>query len=248
MGNKLTTLVLTLALLLLPLLGCGDPADGRTAEEWLSLAYSGLAAKDQYSFTGSVSMETADGVAFKPQTFEGKIAMHNQLTLQADNRNQPHFNPIQVLEMLRNDQSTVELLKAGRGDDRLTLQIKQKESLSTQRWGQRLREELAAVGGATLTEGSPVRQRALTDELKRSERQLEVMLEGMKATSVYELVIDRSSLLPESIEETTTFNYSYKGRPLSETRHTTVRLQTAEGERGGTVQRLLSRDRMNGNG
>ncbi len=212
--------------MLLPLLGCGQPGEGRTAEEWLSLAYSGLAAKDEYGFSGSFSMRTADGVAYRPQTFEGKIAEHNQLTLQSEHGNQPHFNPVQVLDMLRQEHAEVKLAKAARRDKQITLIIKQKEKVSTARWSGRLRAELAEVENEKLPGGAASQREEIADEMNRAKQQLEQMLDGMQASSYYEVVIDRASLLPVTMEENTDFRYTYKGRAVSESRHTSVRLQS----------------------
>src|SRR5690606_21599436 len=100
-GHQMSCLVSGLLLLaMLTLGGCAADADSRTPEEWLSLAYSGLAAMDQYHFTGSVSMGMDEAVMSRPQMFEGKVVAHEQLTIQSDEQTPISWNPVDVLSKL----------------------------------------------------------------------------------------------------------------------------------------------------
>ncbi|CAM3952654.1 hypothetical protein PAAL109150_01460 [Paenibacillus alkaliterrae] len=221
------------------LFGCGNTAGQRSPEELLSLSYSGLAATDQYAFTGSMSIKTADGFEFKPQIFEGKVVDHKQLTLQTNSEDTLHWNPVQVLEALNESNEEVSLVNGSNDPETVTLHIAENQAASKERWEQRLRQELER-----LRENVSLEDRSYKDEwqkeLERSEKQLNDMLKTMKAVTVYELVIDRDRLLPLKMDEKTVFSYTYNGKPLSEERHTTVRFQSFDGASSDTVQRTLS--------
>lgn len=231
---------------LLTLSACGRGAGDRTPEEWLSLAYSGLASTDQYAFTGSMSIKTAAGLEFKPEIFEGKVVDHKQLTVQTRSQDPLRFNPVQVLQTLNETNDKVTIENGGAGKDSITLYIKEMTEASTEKWKQRLRGELDRIGeDAELAPPDGSGQKAeWTKELERSKRQLEEMLSTLQANTEYELVIDRDRLLPLSMDEQTSFRYSYKGKPASEERQTTVRFQSFDGSTSDTVQRALNRVTM----
>lgn len=247
MRIRKTAAITLLAGTLLTLPACGRGAGDRTPEEWLSLAYSGLASTDQYAFTGSMSIKTAAGLEFKPEIFEGKVVDHKQLTVQTSSQEPLRFNPVQVLQSLNETNEEVTIENGGAGKDTITLHITEKSEASTEKWKQRLRGELDRIGedaGLAPSAGSGQKDE-WTKELDRSKRQLEDMLSTLQAYTEYELVIDRDRLLPLSMDERTSFRYAYKSKPASEERQTTVRFQSFDGSTSATVQRALNRVRMN---
>ncbi|WP_169083178.1 hypothetical protein [Paenibacillus sp. PL91] len=239
--NKAIGVCLLAIAFILSMLGCGDAGDKRSPGEWLSLSYSGLAATDQYAFTGSMSIKTADGLEFKPEVFEGKVVDHQQLTIQTNTADPLHWNPVQVLEALNNANEDVRLANDTYDPETVTLLITENATVTKERWEQRLRQQLDQLD--VPAEDRPYRQEWLK-ELARSRKQLDEMLASMQAMTKYELVIDRNRMLPLKMEEKTSFSYSYNHNPVSEERYTTVRFQSFNGASSETVQRTQKRVTM----
>ncbi|WP_168121973.1 hypothetical protein [Paenibacillus sp. HB172176] len=213
--------------------GCTTDASKHTPEEWLSLSYSGLEAMDQYAFTGSTSMGLEGGVMFQPQTFEGRISNHEQLTIQSRQQGEHDWNPIEVLKTL--NQSNQSVVISGEGADEasstpiLTLRVEEAPDVTKERWSARLKEELEQVAGSG-REAADEGARSNRDEvLDASRQELQAMLETLVCSSVYDITIDRRRLIPLKMEEKTSFQYIRAGHAMKESRHTTVRLQDFDG-------------------
>lgn len=217
------------------LCGCGRVGNQRSPEEWLSLSYSGLAATDQYAFTGSISLKTADGLEFKPEIFEGKVVDHQQLTVQTNSEDPLHWNPVQVLDALNTANEEVRLVNDTYDPETVTLHITEDSNVSKDRWEQRLHQQLDQLGANAPTKDNPYHLE-WSEELTRSRKQLDVLLTSLQAVTEYELVIDRDRLLPLKMEEKTVFSYMHQGKPISEARHTIVRFQSFNGASSDAVQ------------
>jgi len=235
-------IILTFAIMLSSV-GCGTVGDHRSPEEWLSLSYSGLAATDQYDFTGSMSIKTEGGLAFKPEVFEGKVVDHHQLTLQTNSQETMHWNPVKVLETLNQSNDEVRIVNDSKDAETVTLLITENANVSKEKWEQRLRQQLDQLGTNMPAGDQPFHQEWM-DEMTRSRAQLDAMLSTLHATTEYELVIDRTKLLPLKMEEKTSFQYTYNKRPFSESRYTTVRFQSFNGALSNTVQQMHKRVTM----
>lgn len=204
----------------------------RSPEQWLSLSYTGLAAMDQYAFTGSMRILLSGGVEFKPETFEGKVTDHEKLTLQSNSKEALYWNPMQLLESLNNANEQVTISGEGIDDatntETITLQIVEDRKVSKQRWEQRLQQQLD-----TLAQQAPLGNSILTkewqQELERSRKELHEMLRTMKVNAVYELVIDKKRLIPLKLDNKTEFNYEKQNKPLTESRHTMIRFNSFDG-------------------
>ncbi|KRE40526.1 hypothetical protein [Paenibacillus sp. Soil522] len=223
--------------------GCSQVGEQRSPEEWLSLSYSGLAAMDQYAFTGSMSMKTEDGLEFKPEIFEGKVVDHQQLTLQTNSEEPLNWNPVQVLETLNHANEEVRMANDTYDPETVTLMITEHTGITKKRWEQRLHQQLDQLGAKMPAVGSPYR-REWKEELTRSHKQLDDMLASMQAVTEYELVIDRDRMLPLKMEEKTSFSYKYDKKPISESRYTTVRFQSFNGASSDTIQQSMKRVTM----
>ncbi|WP_054028045.1 hypothetical protein [Bacillus sp. FJAT-28004] len=234
--------ILTFATML-SFVGCATVGDHRSPEEWLSLSYSGLAATDQYDFTGSMSIKTEGGLAFKPEVFEGKVVDHQQLTLQTNSQETMHWNPVKVLETLNQSNEEVQIVNDSMNAETVTLLITENENVSKEKWEQRLRQQLDQLVANMPSGEQPYRQEWM-EEMARSRNQLDAMLSTMHASTEYELVIDRTKLLPLKMEEKTSFQYTYNKRPFSESRYTTVRFQSFNGALSDTVQQMHKRVTM----
>ncbi|MDQ0059547.1 hypothetical protein [Paenibacillus harenae] len=207
----------------------------REPKRWLSLSYSGLAAMDQYTFTGSMNMSLNGGTSFSPRTFEGKVIDHKQLTLQTNSGDQLHINPVLVLESLAQSDKNNIVISESSDPDTITLQIAEDDEASKKRWEQRLRQQLEALMVNEPPVSAPYKKE-WDQEAERSRKQLEAMLSSMRTKSSYELVIDRNRLLPLRLDEQTVFQYEYGGKTASEARHTAIRFQAFEGSSSAAVQ------------
>lgn len=217
------------------LCSCGSMADRRTPEKWLSLAYSGLAAMDQYEFTGSLSVKAAGGAVMKPETFEGKVIDHKQLTVQTASQEPLHWNPVQLLETLNRENKNVVIANGTVNADTVTLLITEDESVSKRRWENLLIQQVNQVTLNSPTEEGQYKEE-WEHELTRSRNQLNEMLSSMQVMTNYELVIDKNRLLPLKMDEKTIFNYKHGKQLVSEERHAAVRFQSFDGSSSHTVQ------------
>ncbi|RJE90584.1 hypothetical protein D3P07_00285 [Paenibacillus sp. 1011MAR3C5] len=229
-GHKLRVLIAAL-LLALGLSGCSVPEAKRTPEQWLSLSYAGLAAMDQYAFSGSMSMGLEEGVMFKPQMFEGKVVNHHQLTIQSDKQDPLYWNPVEVLDSLNRSHESVEIIVSGERDasgaDTLVLRAVEKRDAAKKRWTSVLVQELDQVTGEVVIKsgtGSEKRK----EIVEQAKQELDAMLRSLEVRTEYEIVVDKQRMLPLKMEEITTFAYERNGRRLKENRHTSVRFQAFE--------------------
>lgn len=229
-----------LLLTTLALGGCAADADSRSPEEWLSLAYSGLAAMDQYHFTGSVSMGMDEAVMSRPQMFEGKVVDHEQLTIQSDEQMPISWNPVDVLSKLSEANSGIAIVDEGiteteAGPTRtLTLLVEEQPEITTKRWEGMLRQQFQEVAGSDI--GKSNASAEWNQIVDQSRVELDEMLSELLASSQYQVVIDKQRLLPLKMEEHTRFTYKRGGHSREESRQTTVRFQKFEGSAGNSVQ------------
>ncbi|REK76364.1 hypothetical protein [Paenibacillus paeoniae] len=213
------------------LVGCSVVEMNRTPEEWLSLSYSGLAAMDQYAFSGSMSMGMEEGIMFKPQMFEGKVVNHHQLTIQSDKQDPLYWNPVEVLDSLNRSHESVEIVRSGERDSSgattLVLRVVEKRDAAKNRWVGVLVQELEQVTGeVVITSGAGSAKRKEIAE--QAKQELDAMLRSLEVHTAYEIVVDKQRMLPLKMEENTTFTYDRKDRKLQENRHTSVRFQAFE--------------------
>lgn len=229
-----------LLLAMLTLGGCAADADSRSPEEWLSLAYSGLAAMDQYHFTGSVSMGMDEAVMSRPQMFEGKVVDHEQLTIQSDEQSPISWNPVDMLSKLSEANAGIDIIEEGiteteAGPSRtLTIQVTEEPEITTKRWDGMLREQFQEVAGSNI--GKSNVSADWNQIVNQSRSELDEMLSELHASSRYQIVIDKQRLLPLKMEEHTRFEYKRGGNSIKESRQTTVRFQKFEGSAGDSVQ------------
>ncbi|MCU6708981.1 hypothetical protein M6D81_09635 [Paenibacillus sp. J5C_2022] len=241
--HRITTAVVGLAFIIFAS-GCSTFGGKRTADEWLSLAYSGLAATDQYNFTGSMSMEVASGVLLEPHTFQGKVVNHQNMTIQSEQQGGVSYDwePLQVMKRLNESNASVQFVpeREGQPEDTatVTLLVEEMPEATKARWEQHLKGEMEqlALKGTDAAGATAEQQRLLEKELERSRHELEAMLSSLKAQAQYMLVIDKRSMLPLKMEETTKFHYVMRGKPAVESRHTSVRLDAFDGTYQQTVQ------------
>lgn len=212
--------------------GCAASENDRTPEEWLSLSYAGLAAMDQYAFTGSMSMGIDQGVLFKPQLFDGKVVNHHQLTIQSEQQDSLYWNPVEVLKALNQSHEAVGIEansdKELAGDRILILTVKEKSDASKERWGSALRQQLEMLQHQEedlISNHQAHHAKKRKELLAQASLELDDMLDSLKVSTRYEIMIDRDELIPLKIEEKTLFDYMRKGHLVKESRHTKIRFE-----------------------
>lgn len=240
---RITTAAVSLAFVFFAS-GCSAFGGKRTADQWLSLAYSGLAATDQYHFTGSMSMQVASGVMLEPHTFHGKVVNHQNMTIQSEQQagNSYDWEPLQIMKRLNESNPSVQFAPEREGHTKkgatITLLVEEVPSATKARWEQHLKGEMGQITekGSSNAGTTGEQQRLWKKELERSWGELEAMLSSLQAKAEYVLVIDKRSMLPLKVEEATTFYYEHHGKPTVESRHTSVRLDAFDGTYRQTVQ------------
>ncbi|MBH5316788.1 hypothetical protein I6N90_03050 [Paenibacillus sp. GSMTC-2017] len=224
--------VLVFILIMQSLMGCMGTSRNRSPKEWLSLSYSGLAAMDQYAFTGSMSMGMGEGMMFKPQTFEGKIVNHHQLTLQSEQQDPLYRNPVDVLRSLNESHKAIEIIKDGTEESTaagiIVLRIWDDRNVVKKNWSKKLNEQLDQLAGNHLI-AETVGGKEQKIVLEQSKIELNNMLDSLEVDSQYEIIIDKKKLIPLKLEEQTLFSYMRNGNPTKEYRHTNVRFQSFDG-------------------
>ncbi|GKU78473.1 hypothetical protein [Paenibacillus sp. L3-i20] len=214
------------------LFGCTGSSKQRSPEEWLSLSYSGLAAMDQYAFTGSLSIGIGEGAMLKPQTFEGKIVNHHQLTLQSEGQDHMKWNPVNILKSLKESNEKVEIIKEGTekslGADIIVLHVWEDAETAKLRWKKTLTEQLDQLTGNNIIAGSATSNSYKT-VIEQSRNELNNMLNSLMVDSQYDLIIDKKKLIPLKMDERTAFSYFKNGQQANESRHTMIRFQSFDG-------------------
>lgn len=214
------------------LMGCAGAAPNRTAEEWLSMSYSGLAAMDQYSFAGSMQIGMDEGVMFRPQMFEGKVVNHHQLTIQSDHQDPLYWNPVEVLKALNDSYETVEIVQQTEGEannaDTVTIRVREEETASKKRWSNSLRQGMEQLSGG-IVQGSASSNMKRQSLLEQATRELDGMLETLNVETEFDITIEKQRMLPLKMEERTLFAYTRNNRPIKENRQTTVRFEAFDG-------------------
>ncbi|MFD0587945.1 hypothetical protein ACFQZE_08005 [Paenibacillus sp. GCM10027627] len=227
--GKGVSLLLVLTVLLA---GCTSLGK-RSPEEWLSLSYSGLAAMDQYAFSGSMSIGVENGVVIKPQMFDGKVVNHKQLTIQSDKSEPLNWNPVEVLKSLSNTHESVEIVADGEldpsGAETLTLRVQEQSGVSKERWSRMLKGQMEQLGLQQTQRGAGAAGAEKSKLLKNASNELNEMLNTLEVQTQYDIVIDKRKLVPLKVEEKANFLYHRKEKQVKEFRHALVRFQSFDG-------------------
>ncbi|MFD0713683.1 hypothetical protein [Paenibacillus sp. GCM10027626] len=232
-GRSCIALLMLLGFALLCGGGCQPYAQGRSAEELLSLSISGLAGVDQYSFTGKTVIRNAAGVQTPPVIFQGKVEDHHNIKVQSSEKTYiDHFasQPLALLKKIQAGKAKVEVVGAKSGQSTAVLRIEMDPSKARRIWQDQLTASMNEVEkklDPAKAERSlqPLQQsskeaylKEWKAELDHSKKQLEKMLGSLQVESVYELTIDRKRLLPLKLDEQTLLHYEVDGNKLKEGR------------------------------
>ncbi|MBM7563538.1 hypothetical protein [Paenibacillus sacheonensis] len=240
------TIILSGLLLLLVTAGCSH-GEGRSSNELLSLAVSGLSGVDRYAFSGDTRIGTGSQTSGTPVVFQGKVENHNQIAIQgiAPNAATTPFAPLDLLGEIEKTAVKTELVPEESNGEQTVLRITADSERTAASWAERLRGELGMlekkVPAKTVVNLHSAQMRSLAAqtalqeewqaELARSKKQLESMLAGLRVQSTSKLVIDKNKLLPLSVDQQTTFRYKADGKPMTESRSMRLRFKRLDGSK-----------------
>ena len=197
----------------------------RSPEELFKLTVSGLSAVQQYGFTATSTM---DGAREKRE-FRGVVKEHDQLQLLAAGTDGQEWlgqrnadavrslNPEGLMSWLLGHKADVTLDESRSNAGTVLLIIRQDPEQAASMWRSRLQDKWQAVR-AEQPQNSDVWPR-LNDsqrkqfaaewnaELDSSSAQWRSMMDSLSADSQYELVINRSRLIPISLKEHSQLHY-----------------------------------------
>ncbi|GLX68369.1 hypothetical protein MU1_27140 [Paenibacillus glycanilyticus] len=185
------------------------------------MSIAGLAGTDQYAFSGQTTIYSAEGWAYAPRTFQGRIEEHTNLHAKGDDGKDLAWSPIELLNKVKSADKKVSFNKAATTADTVALLVQLNEEDANKLWKEQLQQEMNVLAAkAPLEDGAY--KKAWTKEYNQSREQMEQMLKSLQVQSQYEVLIDRSSLVPLKLAEHTSFKYSLSGQKKQEKRDTSV--------------------------
>lgn len=222
--------MIVLVVISIMLTACGTTSKQRTAEQWLMLAQSGLVGKDDYRFTGSILQGFENGVSLVPFSFEGEVQEHRHITLHSESADTLIRNPAVDLDFLIKNYDVATIAKYTTDEatmrSQVLLHIIEKEEATTRRWKEQLKEELASITMSVTSEAAEnnsKKKRQLQSEIDKGHQELEAMLQTLKVTAEYDLLVDTMSLLPTKLDGHIKLQYTKDDIPYSEYRTTNIR-------------------------
>lgn len=241
--------VIALIVLMFTAAGCTDPTGGRTAEHTLELAAAGLEGVDRYGFRMKTIVSTGEHNAREIESYEGEITGHAKLRIrntatgkimQAADLTAGKRTPAGRLAELQRLDKTVSYASPVKGGT-LLLRIELSPHASSRDAAERIRarfERAAEASSAAADEAGKSKAaksktdyaEAAAEEIEQSRRELERMLDGLQAETVALLTIDRTTLLPLKLAETTVLRYEAAGRMREEKTVTSVEFDGFNGK------------------
>ncbi|MFD1955099.1 hypothetical protein ACFSL6_13200 [Paenibacillus thailandensis] len=197
--------------------GCGA---ARTPDEWLSMTISGLEGTDQYVYEGQSVTSLSNGVTYSPKAIKGVIVDHKELATQT-NAGVRSVSPSDMLLSLQKVNKTVSFGPEQAGRNRLSLKVAVAEEDAKKLWSGYIRNEFEQLALNTPDNDVPYKAE-WEQELERSRKELESRLATLSAQTDYEIIVDRSRMLPIELHETSVLAYAKKGGETEEKRDTVI--------------------------
>lgn len=222
------------ALIAVAQIGCASREVGREPAEMLSVASAGLEGVDRYTFR-SRTVVRYDGIELQElESYEGEIAGHAVRMIRglsgdsawaADSAETPASR---LAELAKREAEIGFAGEAPAGC--VALRVKLSGEAAAQDIKSRLMRqfERAAEKAASGPAADGLR-RAVADETARFKQELSRMLGGLRAETSVLVTIDRKTMLPLALEETTVLRYEAGGRMRTEERVTRMVLDGFDG-------------------
>lgn len=225
--------LLAASLFLILLTGCSSWIDSKDPSQLFRLSLSGVAGVDNFKFSGQTEIYGGNGVQIhEPIRFSGTVQNHKQTTFQAKTihsgqlSSAERWNPLQKLQAVsRLKQNEIVRLPDQPQSSEIALQIKLNPEEAKELLSQHLMQEMDALSVMPTVQNiqpnlQPKQYRELQKELgeilKTGNEKLNQMLQHAKVEAVYTLWIDRTSLLPTRMAESTNTVYTYKSKAREE--------------------------------
>lgn len=208
--------------------GCGIITGNRTAEQWLSLVYSGMIAEDDFHFSGSVVMGYDEGVALEPFAFNGEIEKHKQIALHADQSSSFVHNPIDELKFIVNNYEKAEIMYEGLDESNtrniVVITAEVASESASERWKNQLQQELDNVTLQALTAAKEQGKHLvlIEQEIDKAQAELRQLLEQLEVSESVEITIDKLRAVALNMKENVIMNYVKDGRNVKEYRKSNV--------------------------
>ncbi|MFC6331287.1 hypothetical protein ACFP56_01515 [Paenibacillus septentrionalis] len=215
---------------------CSIVTGNRTAEQWLELLQAGVVAEDNFRFSGTVVMGFEDGLALTPFAFNGEIEEHKQIALHAEQSSSLVHNPVNEIEFIAQHYKEAEITHNGldeaHASNIVVLQVQVDEKAATERWKELLKQELSNVGLEALTSAKEQNKHLalVQQEIDRSQRELEEMLNKLNVEMQVELTIDPSRIVPLQMNENITMKYVKDGMDIHEFRKSNIKFDLSPDE------------------
>lgn len=215
--------------------GCAGPADGRPPEEMLSIASSGLEGVDRYTFRSRTAVRSGGVELQELESYEGEISGHavrmiRGLSDGSARAAEAAATPAARLAELAKLEAEIDYAgEAPEGCVALELKLSGEAAARDIRARLTRQFELAAEraasglagadpGSADAADGADAgdARRAVAEETARFRRELARMLESLEAETTVLVTVDRKSMLPLALDETSALRYAAGGRTRTE--------------------------------
>ena len=211
-------------------MGCGGIARQRSADDWLTLASSGLSGQDQYSYKGQVDYGFVHSINQSSRNFNGEVRTHHEYSLNSSTVDPFMLHPSQYLEIVTEEGHNAKMISAAYEESLnkyvVKLQISGNQELTTNRWKKIFEQQLnnTAIEFKSMNVGMRKRQE-INKLLHESQQQLHQILGTLTVNTEYEIWIDARDAIPLKIIEKADLKYLRAGKPLEEYRQTIIALQ-----------------------
>lgn len=221
------TLVVTIFILLLLTSCTFVNTSSRTPQEWVTLANSGLAGRDNYSYSAQVETGINNNVQLSTNNFTGQVHSHQEYSINSSEVDATLLHPAKYMDVINNADNTItyinEPLDADAAQLILPFRIEEPSEKATARWKSLLEQQFNQI--KLSTEQMSIKSNKTEEVLRfiaNSENELEGMLRTLTVNSTYKLIIDPVDAIPLSLDEYAVLQYERDGKPYREYRNSKI--------------------------